>query len=149
MKKTLAFLSCVFAASFACADNYPDWAKEYSDQAIAYQKQNVELSCRYREKRWHSDADGHQRFAAAIGKTTAEAENNLRHIAITQCQNAWIYAAQATAQHKENRQRNCDLKGDMWHSDQMMHFSWAMQQTPYTIASNDQQRRTLLSLCES
>lgn len=149
MKKTIAAISTLMTASFACADNYPDWANEYSAKAVAYQKQNIELSCGYKEKRWHSNTEGHQRFAVAIGETTAEFENNLRQIAISQCQNAWIYAGQAAAQHKENLQRNCDLKGNMWHSDQMMHFTWAMQQTPYIIATNDQQRRTLLSLCES
>ena len=149
MKKTIAFISTLLAASATCAGTYPDWATEYALAAVTYQKQNIELRCDYNDKQWHSDVDEHQRFATTIGKATAEFENNVRQIAISQCQNAWIYAGQAATQHKENLQRNCDLKGDMWHSDQMMHFTWAMQQTPYTIATNDQQRRTLLARCKS
>lgn len=148
MKKTIVFISTLLAASAACAGTYPDWATEYALQAVTYQKQNIELRCDYRDKRWHSDVEGHQRFATAIGETTAELENKVRHIAISQCQNAWIYAGQAAAQHEENLRRNCDLNGDMWHSDEMKHFVWAMQQTPYTIADQDQQRRTLLSRCK-
>ncbi|WP_331344773.1 hypothetical protein [Cellvibrio sp. UBA7661] len=149
MKKTIAFISTLFAVNTACAGTYPDWAAEYALKAVTYQKQNIELRCDYGDKRWHSDVEEHQRFATTIGKATAEFENNVRQIAISQCQNAWIYADQAATQHEENERRHCNLKGDMWHSDQMMHFTWAMQQTPYTIATNDQQRRTLLARCES
>lgn len=148
MEKVGFFIAILAASSTATANDAADWVEKYANQAVEYQQQNIELSCGYAEDRWHKDFDGHKLFAGAIGKATAQYENEVRKVAIEQCQNAWLYAGHGVAQNEENMARGCDLSGAIWHSDKSGHFIWAMRQTPYTIAVHDQQRRYLLSLCE-
>lgn len=149
MKKIIIFGCIGLVAGFAVANDSPDWAGDYAALANAYQQKNIELSCGYREERWHSDVEGHTKFAKAIGETTALNENNVRKIAIEQCESAWRYAEQGVAQNEENIKRGCGISGAMWHSDISKHFNWAMKQTPYLVAIHDQQRRFKLSLCDS
>jgi hypothetical protein len=140
----------VFAlAATVTAKENVDWKASYAEQAIDYQKMNVDLHCGYSSDRWHTDYEGHKLFAGAIGKDTADAENKVREVAIKQCQDAWLYAEQGVLQNEENLNRNCGLTGPIWHSDKTSHFSWAMNQTPYIIAIHDQKRRYLLNLCKS
>lgn len=149
MKKMFLLATLITLAAGAAENDSVDWATEYADQAVAHQKMNIELKCGYSEERWHTDVDGHKLFAETVGKATAEAENKVREIAITQCRDAWEYAERGVSQNEDNIRRNCGKSGDMWHSDKLSHFTWAMQQTHYTIAIHDQYRRFSLSLCKS
>lgn len=149
MKKTILFSMTLAMAGIVSANEASDWSTEYANQALEYQKKNIELSCGYAENRWHTDFDGHKLFAQSLGETTARFENKVRKTAIEQCQNALLYAEQGVSQNEENINRRCGLSGAIWHSDKSKHFTWAMKQTPYRIAIHDQQRRYSLSLCES
>lgn len=149
MKKIILCAVTLAVASIATANETSDWAADYANQALNYQKMNIELSCGYAEKRWHADFDGHKLFAQAIGENTARFENKVRQTAIAQCKNALLYAEQGVSQNEENINRGCGLSGEIWHSDKSKHFTWAMKQTPYRVAIHDQQRRYSLSLCES
>lgn len=149
MKKIILCAVTLAVASIATANETSDWAADYANQALKYQKMNIELSCGYAEKRWHVDLDGHKLFAQAIGGNTARFENKVRKTAIAQCKNALLYAEQGVSQNEENINRGCGLSGEIWHSDKSKHFTWAMKQTPYRVAIHDQQRRYSLSLCES
>jgi hypothetical protein len=153
----------------------PAACRQYADQAIQQNQQNVQLDCGFDGPRWSSDHDGHyhwclQQPAAAVGEESMARDDRLDECrnrktnafgegrrlepedsngAHARARNCDDYAKVAVSQNQENEKLGCGLTGQRWSNDFDGHRFWCVSAADAELATERAARQVALDKCKA
>lgn len=136
--------------------------KQYAEQALAQNRENMNRNCGYRGRRWSFHYQGHFNWCRGVKRGVAWSEALNRMNALQRCKEGGAvarghgtdascrrYANTAVRQNSQNIRQRCGYRGARWSGNWQGHYRWC-RGVPYSHAGSETLARgTALRRCSN